>query len=170
MGERLKRGKRGLCSLFLYIKEMKDKKFIEEKTVELLGDGELFLVDVKVSKNNNIQVFIDGDNGVKIQDCIDLSKALEACLDRESEDFELSVMSFGLEEPLKMQRQYVKNIGRSLQVENEEGSFTGVLVEANEENFTIELKKKSKKATESENKKTYNYTEIKSAKVVISFK
>ena len=149
---------------------MKDKNFIEEKVKEILGEGELFLVEVKVSKNNNIQVFIDGDNGVKIQDCIDLSRQLEECLDRESEDFELSVLSFGLEEPLKMQRQYVKNIGRSLQVENEEGSFTGTLMSANEESFTIELKKKGKKNTENENQKTYNYKEIKSAKVVISFK
>lgn len=149
---------------------MKDKNFIEEKVKEILGEGELFLVEVKVSKNNNIQVFIDGDNGVKIQDCIDLSRQLEECLDRESEDFELSVLSFGLEEPLKMQRQYVKNIGRSLQVEDEEGSFTGTLISANEESFTIELKKKGKKNTENENQKTYNYKEIKSAKVVISFK
>ena len=149
---------------------MKDKNFIEEKVKEILGEGELFLVEVKVSKNNNIQVFIDGDNGVKIQDCIDLSRQLEECLDRESEDFELSVLSFGLEEPLKMQRQYVKNIGRSLQVEDEEGSFTGTLVSANEESFTIELKKKGKKNIENENQKTYSYKEIKSAKVVISFK
>lgn len=149
---------------------MKDKNFIEEKVKEILGEGELFLVEVKVSKNNNIQVFIDGDNGVKIQDCIDLSRQLEECLDRESEDFELSVLSFGLEEPLKMQRQYVKNIGRSLQVEDEEGSFTGTLISANEESFTIELKKKGKKNTENENQKTYIYKEIKSAKVVISFK
>ena len=149
---------------------MKDKNFIEEKVKEILGEGELFLVEVKVSKNNNIQVFIDGDNGVKIQDCIDLSRQLEECLDRESEDFELSVLSFGLEEPLKMPRQYVKNIGRSLQVEDEQGSFTGTLISANEESFTIELKKKGKKNIENENKKTYNYKEIKSAKVVISFK
>ena len=149
---------------------MKDKNFIEEKVKEILGEGELFLVEVKVSKNNNIQVFIDGDNGVKIQDCIDLSIQLEECLDRESEYFELSVLSFGLEEPLKMQRQYVKNIGRSLQVEDEEGSFTGTLISANEESFTIELKKKGKKNTENENQRTYNYKEIKSAKVVISFK
>ncbi|MBR5254518.1 MAG: ribosome assembly cofactor RimP [Bacteroidales bacterium] len=149
---------------------MKDKLFIEEKTKEILGDGELFLVEVKVSKNNVIQVFIDGDNGVKIQDCIDLSRSLEECLDRESEDFELSVLSFGLEEPLKLQRQYVKNIGRSLQVESEEGSFTGVLKSVEEESFTIELKKKNKKDKENDNLKTYNYKEIKSAKVVISFK
>ncbi len=151
---------------------MKDKLFIEEKVKEILGENDLFLVEVKVSKNNNIQVFIDGDNGVKIQDCIDLSRALEECLDRESEDFELSVLSFGLEEPLKMPRQYVKNIGRSLQVEDEEGSFTGILVSADEEGFTIELKSKgkSKKDTENKNQKTYNYQEIKLAKVVISFK
>ncbi|MBO7277909.1 MAG: ribosome assembly cofactor RimP [Bacteroidales bacterium] len=149
---------------------MKDKKFIEEKAIEFLGEGELFLVEVKVSKNNNISVFIDGDNGVRIQDCIDLSKKLEECLDRETEDFELNVLSFGLEEPLKLQRQYVKNIGRSLQVETEETSVTGKLIEANDESFTIELNPKGKKAKESEKTKTYNYSEIKTAKVVISFK
>lgn len=149
---------------------MKDKNFIENKINEILGDGDLFLVEVKVSKNNVISVFIDGDNGVKIQDCIDLSRALEESLDRENEDFELNVASFGLEEPLKMSRQFVKNIGRSLQVETEETSVTGELVEANEETFTIKLNPKKKKAKETENIKTYNYSEIKTAKVVISFK
>lgn len=149
---------------------MKDKKLIEEKVIEFLGEGDLFLVEVKVSKNNNINIFIDGDNGVRIQDCIELSKKLEECLDRETEDFELNVSSFGLEEPLQLQRQYVKNIGRSLQVETEETSVTGKLIEANEESFTIELNPKGKKAKESEKTKTYKYSEIKTAKVVISFK
>ena len=149
---------------------MKDKKLIEEKVIEFLGEGDLFLVEVKVSKNNNINIFIDGDNGVRIQDCIELSKKLEECLDRETEDFELNVSSFGLEEPLQLQRQYVKNIGRSMQVETEETSVTGKLIEANEESFTIELNPKGKKAKESEKTKTYKYSEIKTAKVVISFK
>lgn len=149
---------------------MKDKKLIEEKVIEFLGEGDLFLVEVKVSKNNNINIFIDGDNGVRIQDCIELSKKLEECLDRETEDFELNVSSFGLEEALQLQRQYVKNIGRSLQVETEETSVTGKLIEANEESFTIELNPKGKKAKESEKTKTYKYSEIKTAKVVISFK
>ncbi len=149
---------------------MKDKKLIEEKVIEFLGEGDLFLVEVKVSKNNNINIFIDGDNGVRIQDCIELSKKLEECLDRETEDFELNVSSFGLEEALQLQRQYVKNIGRSLQVETEETSVTGKLIEANEESFTIELNPKGKKAKESEKTKIYKYSEIKTAKVVISFK
>lgn len=75
---------------------MIDKTLVENIVEELLGGKDLFLVEVKVSKDNCIEVFIDGDNGVKIQDCIDLSRGIEARFDRESEDFQLSVLSWGL--------------------------------------------------------------------------
>ena len=80
------------------------------------------MVMVKVSSDNRIEIFIDGDNGVKIQDCIDLSRKLEACLDREEEDFELSVLSWGLGEPLKM-----KTI-ESVEFKDEEVKTTKVLI------------------------------------------
>ncbi len=128
---------------------MIDKVKIGEIVAEVLGDGALFLVDVKVSRDNRIEVFIDGDEGVKIQDCIDLSRKVESQLDREEEDFELSVLSWGLGEALKLKRQYVKNIGKKVELVLLSGEvIEGVLKEVGEMNLSVEVTKgKGKKMT-----------------------
>lgn len=128
---------------------MIDKVKISEIVEEFLTDEKLFLVDVKVSRDNRIEVFIDGDEGVKIQDCIDLSRNLESRLDREEEDFELSVLSWGLGEPLKLKRQYVKNIGQKVEAVCVSGEcIEGVLKEVSESGLSIEVTKgKGKKMT-----------------------
>ena len=128
---------------------MIDKVKISEIVEEFLTDEKLFLVDVKVSRDNRIEVFIDGDEGVKIQDCIDLSRNLESRFDREEEDFELSVLSWGLGEPLKLKRQYVKNIGQKVEAVCVSGEFIeGVLKEVGECGLSIEVTKgKGKKMT-----------------------
>lgn len=128
---------------------MIDKVKISEIVEEFLTDGTLFLVDVKVSRDNRIEVFIDGDEGVKIQDCIDLSRNLESRFDREEEDFELSVLSWGLGEPLKLKRQYVKNIGQKVETVCVSGEcIEGVLKEVGESGLSIEVTKgKGKKMT-----------------------
>lgn len=128
---------------------MIDKVKISEIVEEFLTDEKLFLVDVKVSRDNRIEVFIDGDEGVKIQDCIDLSRNLESRLDREEEDFELSVLSWGLGEPLKLKRQYVKNIGQKVEAVCVSGEcIEGVLKEVGESGLLIEVTKgKGKKMT-----------------------
>lgn len=128
---------------------MIDKVKISEIVEEFLTDGTLFLVDVKVSRDNRIEVFIDGDEGVKIQDCIDLSLNLESRFDREEEDFELSVLSWGLGEPLKLKRQYVKNIGQKVEAVCVSGEcIEGVLKEVGESGLSIEVTKgKGKKMT-----------------------
>ena len=128
---------------------MIDKVKISEIVEEFLTDEKLFLVDVKVSRENRIEVFIDGDEGVKIQDCIDLSRNLESRFDREEEDFELSVLSWGLGEPLKLKRQYVKNIGQKVETVCVSGEcIEGVLKEVGESGLSIEVTKgKGKKMT-----------------------
>lgn len=128
---------------------MIDKVKISEIVEEFLTDEKLFLVDVKVSRDNRIEVFIDGDEGVKIQDCIDLSRNLESRFDREEEDFELSVLSWGLGEPLKLKRQYVKNIGQKVEAVCVSGEcIEGVLKEVGENDLLIEVTKgKGKKMT-----------------------
>lgn len=128
---------------------MIDKVKISEIVEEFLTDEKLFLVDVKVSRDNRIEVFIDGDEGVKIQDCIDLSRNLESRFDREEEDFELSVLSWGLGEPLKLKRQYVKNIGQKVEAVCVSGEcIEGVLKEVGECGLSIEVTKgKGKKMT-----------------------
>ena len=79
---------------------------------------------------------LDGDNGVALQDCIDISRAIENNLDREEQDFSLEVASVGVGSPLKMVRQYKKNVGRTVIVKLATETIEAELVEAND-NFII---------------------------------
>ena len=88
--------------------------FLEERK-------DIYLVDLKISAGNDVVVILDGDESLSIQDCLDASRAIEFNLDREEVDFSLQVMSAGLSEPLKLPRQYKKNVGRELEVTRSEG-------------------------------------------------
>ena len=77
---------------------------------------DMFIVEIALSKSNNITVSIDSPQGVDIDTCVELSRYIEQHLDREQEDFELTVASAGLSEPFKVHKQYLKNIGKLVQV------------------------------------------------------
>jgi ribosome maturation factor RimP len=129
-----------------------------------------FLVEILIKPINRIFVFIDGDHGVTIADCIELSRFIESRFDREKQDFELNVSSSGADQPIRQQRQYVKNIGRSLQVKlSEDIIITGKLEAVDEKCITLLTPGDKKKKTAPE---TLNLTfeEIKESKVIISFK
>ena len=150
---------------------MIDKVEILDLIREVLDGTDKFLVDLHVSKDNRINVSIDGDNGINIDDCIELSRHIEGNLDREKEDFELNVASAGLDSPLKLLRQYKKNVGRSLKVETMDGEVKeGVLMEATDEKIVLklELTKKQKKEGVSDVFEC-QYEQIKIAKIVIKF-
>ena len=150
---------------------MIDKVEILDLIREVLDGTDKFLVDLHVSKDNRINVSIDGDNGINIDDCIELSRHIEGNLDREKEDFELNVASTGLDSPLKLLRQYKKNVGRSLKVETMDGEVKeGVLMEATDEKIVLklELTKKQKKEGVSDAFEC-QYEQIKIAKIVIKF-
>ena len=90
----------------------------KEKVNLLLEQGleekpNVFLIDLTITDAFKIIVTLDGDNGVVLQDCIDVSRAIEHNLDREEQDFSLEVASVGVGSPLKLKRQYIKNIGMS---------------------------------------------------------
>ena len=92
---------------------MEFKKKIERLLEDFLENREdLFLIDLKISANDDVTIILDGDEGVTLQDCLDASRAVEFNMDREAHDFSLQVMSAGLSEPLSMPRQFKKNIGR----------------------------------------------------------
>lgn len=150
-----------------------------EKVASLLQDAlaerpSLFLIDFSVSDGNKITVVIDGDNGVVLQDCIDVSRAIEHNLDREEEDFSLEVMSAGATSPLKEKRQYKKNIGRKLKVKTAAETIEAELTGANDDFITLEWKarepKQIGKGKETVSKKAeVPYADIKEAVVVITF-
>ncbi|MGL6038483.1 MAG: ribosome assembly cofactor RimP [Soonwooa sp.] len=142
--------------------------FLEERK-------DLFLVDLKISADDQITVTLDGDNGVTLQDCLDASRAIEFNMDREEHDFALQVMSYGLSEPLALNRQYQKNIGRELDVVLTSGEkIEGELVSVDEEAITLLLKYRRPKLIgkgkeDVEEEKVIRLNEIKKALVVIKF-
>lgn len=116
------------------------KERITELVNQKIEGTHLFLIDIKVLPGNRIEVFIDGDNGLGINDCVELSRYIEKSLDRDAEDFSLEVSSPGATAPLKMSRQYLKHIGRDLELKLNDGTqLTGTLVEVgNEGNLVLE--------------------------------
>lgn len=146
---------------------MIDKLHVLEVIDTTLSGTDKFLVDLKISTDNRINVAIDGDSGITIDDCIELSRAIENSLDRDVEDFELNVASAGLDQPLKLRRQYKKNIGQDLTVTTFDGhTVEGRLIDADDELITLRLPgKKNAGAAPVQ----FPYPDIKTAKIVIKF-
>ena len=151
----------------------------KEKVNQLLQAGleekpDLFLIELSVSEANKIMVTLDGDQGVQLQDCIDISRAIEHNLDREEHDFALEVASVGVGSPLKLVRQYVKNIGRTLIVKLATTTIEDELVDATESHITLawearEPKKIGKGKETVQKEQQIPYTEIKEAIVSVTF-
>lgn len=138
--------------------------------------SELFLVDVTVSRDNNIVVEIDSMDSVSIDDCANLTRAIESNFDREVEDYELEVGSAGLTSPFKVKQQYDKYMGEEVEVLTKDGKkLKGTLKEAGDETFTVGISKKvkpegAKRPVEVIEDETFNYSEIKYTKYLIQFK
>ncbi|MCL6460588.1 ribosome maturation factor RimP [Flavobacterium micromati] len=140
----------------------------------LLEKPSIFLIDLIVTDAFKVIVNLDGDNGVALQDCIDVSRYIDANLDREEQDYSLEVASVGVGSPLKLIRQYKRNIGRTLIVKTESEVIEAELVDANDD-FVIlswearEPKKigKGKETVQKELKLSYG--NIKEAIVTVTF-
>jgi len=153
---------------------MIDKVKIAELVNEKLTDDQ-FLVDVTVSSSNVIDIMVDSDTGISINQIVEISRFVESNLDREVEDFELSVFSAGLSEPLSLVRQYKKNLGTEIDVLLTSGQkLTGILIKADDQGIELEVTTKEK--SEGSKKKelvtrvhSMGYPEIKEAKKVLKF-
>ncbi|WP_010523243.1 ribosome assembly cofactor RimP [Aquimarina agarivorans] len=151
----------------------------KQKVKSLLDDAladkpELFLISFQITGANIIQVILDGDNGINVEDCIDVSRAIEHNLDRDEEDFSLQVMSAGVTEGLVHIRQYAKNVGRTLKVTTEKEEIEGELIATTADDFTLQWKAREPKPV-GKGKVTVQKTqvipfgEVKKAHVVIKF-
>jgi len=142
---------------------------------ELNPDAEL-IVDITVSSGNRITVLLDGEDGITINRCVQISRAIEQSFDRDEEDFELEVSSAGLSTPLKLYRQFAKNIGREVEVIMITGEkYKGKLTQASETAFTIEfeeiVKVEGKKRKQRvERTLEIQHTDTKSVFVSVSFR
>jgi len=147
-----------------YINDQIVKRLVEEK----IAGTDLFIGDVKVKSGNVIYVFLDGDKGVTVDDCIAVSRHIESHLDRDREDFELHVSSFGVGQPLKMHRQYCNAIGREFSIVTTDGmNHEGKLLQVQENEIVIEKQSIKKKEPPVEEK--ILFSEIKTAKIKVVF-
>ena len=155
---------------------MIDKQALSEVISANLGD-DLFLIDVTVSRDNVIVVEIDAyERSVTIDDCVALTRAVEAEFDRDVEDYELEVGSAGLTAPFKVKAQYDKNIGNPVEVLTAAGrKLKGDLVAATDDDFTVAIEKMvkpegAKRKVRVVENETLKYNEIKYTKYLIQFK
>jgi ribosome maturation factor RimP len=146
---------------------MISEQLIKDLTNTHLDGTDRFVVSIAVRSDNRIRIFIDSDSHVLIEHCIELSKYIESQLDRDTEDFELNVSSSGLDQPYKLSRQYIKNIGREISVLLKDNSkIIGTLVTADKDGFSIKETTKIKK-TITETTHSFLYSEIKETKEII---
>ncbi len=120
----------------------------EQQVTTLLEEAfeersDLFLIEKSITPDNQVKIVIDGDNGVTVDDCIFISRAIEHNLDRDETDFSLEVLSAGATAPLLYARQYNKHVGRTLEVKtNDDEKVEGELVSINDD--VVELKWKTR--------------------------
>ena len=143
-----------------------------EKALEEHPD--LFLLELNISEANQIRVVIDGDQGVKLSDCMAISRAIEHNLDRDKTDFSLEVLSAGVSEPLKLPRQYRKNVGRKLKLTTSSETIEGKLTEADENGVRLRWKAREPKPVGKgkitvEKEAEVPYQDIVEAKVMVTF-
>ncbi|WP_456377137.1 ribosome assembly cofactor RimP [Lutibacter sp.] len=103
-------------------------------------NSELFLIELKFLAENKIYVEVDGDKGVSLKECIRISREIEHNLDREEEDFSLEVTSPDVANPLKVKRQYIKNINRTLNVTLKDKTIQGELKRVTDTEIELEWK------------------------------
>ena len=155
---------------------MKQKEQLGQAAADYLEGKDLFLVEIKVSADNDIDITIESDSrDVTLDDCVEMSRFIESRLDREVEDFSLTVGSVGLTAPFKLPRQYRKFIGSPIEVTFRDGHRQkAVLESADDEQFEISFERLvpvegSKKKVRETARQALKYSEIKSAKAVIKF-
>jgi len=153
-----------------------NREKVEQLVEEAIAENpSLFLVGLKLSADNSIEVLVDGDQGLPLDEIIRISRHVEHNLDREQEDFSLNVSSPGVGNPLTLPRQYKKNIGRTLKVSCEDGSETeGKLDSADDEGIRLKWSAREPKPTGKgkhtvEKEQRINYNDIKKAIVKITF-
>ncbi len=151
------------------------ERLVEERIQEL--DNGFYVVEMTISSTNVIRIEIDKINGgVTVADCVSVSRNVEHNLDREKADFELHVSSAGLDKPFRHINQYIKNVGRTINVVTKDGrTIEGEILKVADEKIILsaeemQLLEGKKKKEKVEVIYEIMLTEIKEANIVISFK
>ena len=153
---------------------MISKDIVKNIVSSVISGSAIFVVDVKVNSANKISVEVDKPEGITIEECVNISRAIESGLNRETEDFELEVSSPGLTEPFKVIEQYCKNCGHHVDVVKRDGQkISGILQHTNDEGIILEVKTKIRETGQKRPKTVMQsvavqFSEIKSTKVTIT--
>jgi len=154
---------------------MSFKEQVEQLVKAALDENPtLFLMDLSIGGDNTIRILLDGDEGVSLQACMEVSRKVEHNLDREENDFSLEVSSCGVGSPLTLPRQFKKNVDRKLEVvDSEDKLVQGTLITVTEDSFTLEWKAREPKpigkgkVTVTKTRE-FKYGSFKNAKVIVS--
>ena len=148
---------------------------LTHKAINELEYTDCFLVDLKVN-NTRVEIFLDSDESVTFEKCRKISRMIEAVLDEKQwlgEKYTLEVSSAGVGKPLKLTRQYLKNIGRTLEIKKIDGEkVKGELIQADEEKVTIKFEEKIKEGKKKKKIETVleiKHIDIKESKIKVSF-
>jgi len=146
------------------------KDYIRRLAEQHISGTGIFLVDVRLSSTGRITVLIDRPEGVRIDDCAMLSRQISNDLGEEGGDYELNVSSPGLDMPLLVPEQFRKNDGRMVDVVTNEGErFKGTMLNVTAGGFDLKVETKVKKEIAT-TVRSFNFEDVKSVKVIISFK
>lgn len=154
---------------------MISKEKIESIVSDYIKETSLFLVEIKISATNVIEVVVDDANGVDINRCIEISRHIESFFDREIEDFELTVASAGIGDAFKTIEQYHKHDGKEVEVKLTNGlKQKGIMSNIDNSGFTLTFEVKElvegKKRKQLVSKEVrYSFEEIKAVFLVINF-
>ena len=157
-------------------RKMIEKSKIQEIAQSTELEKEFTVVEVEEKPGSKFTVYLESLEGISINDCVQVSRHVVSQLDREVEDFELNVSSAGIDRPLKAPLQFVKNIGRNVQVSLLEGErYEGKLTEYSEKGLKVlclmkEKDEKSKKTKKVEKELEFAFNNIKTVTIVVSFK
>lgn len=152
---------RGLLSPILLPEKMITTEGITELVNQYIEGTDIFLVEILVKPGNAITVHVDRPEGISIEECVKISRFLNESMDREVEDYSLEVSSPGLGGAFRVKQQYEKNIGRDIEVLYTDGiKVKGKLEKVGNEGIVLKVKGDDEEI---------NFTEIKTAKVIISF-
>lgn len=155
---------------------MIDKHIVKQLVDEWLEGKDYFLTDLSVTPDDRIVVEIDHEEGVWIEDCVELSRFIESHLDRDAEDYELEVGSAGLGQPFKVIRQYEIHQGDRVETVLNDGTrLQGELSDVTPEGFTVTIQEKvrpegAKRPKLVDRPVRLTYGEVKSTKYLIDFK
>jgi ribosome maturation factor RimP len=147
---------------------------LQERTQALIeAEKDLFLVEVRIKPTNNVKIYIDGDQGVSVDKLVSYNRKLYRQLEEEgvfpNGDFSLELSSPGLDEPLKLYRQYLKNVGRAVELLRIDGTkVEGILQAVSESQVELtETKGKGKKMEQHTH--VIPFSDIKTTKIQIKF-